>query len=411
METPGKAFGNFGLEAEMKMKGGNQSPPSHTFKRKGEENPGGHLRLRPPGSPETWNMVAEGCSIPRPGSMLSYGVLPIARVGASQARYLENPESKALGSNAATGMYGIDHLFDSRRMSPHGQLKNILIAKDVAASLVCKASSVGSSSVPDSAFAGLGEPFVKSGEVGHAAQTVRPEPCGQQNGPVCHPDPGLPGGPGIGEGRDLKFGDLHSLFCLLKEEYLVLVKGIHDLKSEISTRDDIINGLMARVEQLEIKTHETLRTESQLPEMVASISAQPQPKGRGKAKVCNPAGVGENPTPQGALPKAKNVQVEPATSFPQAGNPSDHRSHSDETPWQTVQRPRRNRTRGNQIIGGIPSPSQRQPIVHERGICTNCRNANRHCVHDFRLCGFNLNRKFHQLIWSMRKIQSLPSSP
>ncbi len=64
------------------------------------------------------------------------------------------------------------------------------------------------------------------------------------------------------------------------EEYKGLVRVIIDLKAEISTRDDIINGLIARLEQLEIKTHETLRTKSQLPEnfeptpvMVAGISA------------------------------------------------------------------------------------------------------------------------------------------
>ena len=140
-----------------------------------------------------------------------------------------------------------------------------------------------------------------------------------------------------------------------------------------------------------------------MPDMVAGTFAQPlppQPKGRGKARVGNPAGVRENPTLQGALPNAK--KVEPATSIPHAESNSS---------WQTVQSPRRNRTRGNQAGDGTPSPSQRQPIVHERGICTNCRNANRDANHDFLLCEFNLNRKLNQLIWAVRKIQSLPSSP
>ena len=200
------------------------------------------------------------------------------------------------------------------------------------------------------------------------------------------------------------------IFFLLKEQYSCLVKVILDFKAEISTRDDIINGLMARVEQLEIKTHETLRTESQLPEhfesmpdMVAGTFAQPlppQPKGRGKAKVGKQAGVGENPTLQGALPIAK--KVEPATSIPHAESNSSR---------QTVQRPRRKRTRGNQAGDGTPSPSQRQPIVHEMGICTNCRNANRDANHDFRLFEFNLNRKLNQLIWAVKKIHYLPSSP
>ena len=92
------------------------------------------------------------------------------------------------------------------------------------------------------------------------------------------------------------------IFLFIKERYSCLVKVILDFKAEISTRDDIINGLMARVEQLETKTHEILRTESQLPEqfeptpvMVAGIFTQPlppQPKIRVKAKVGNPAGVG-----------------------------------------------------------------------------------------------------------------------
>ncbi len=41
-------------------------------------------------------------------------------------------------------------------------------------------------------------------------------------------------------------------------------KVINDLKAEISNIDDINNGLIARVEQLETKTHETLRTDREL---------------------------------------------------------------------------------------------------------------------------------------------------
>ena len=59
-ETPGKAFGNFGPQPEKKMKDLNQNPPSQTFKGEREQaKPGGSLCLRPPNSPETWNMVAE----------------------------------------------------------------------------------------------------------------------------------------------------------------------------------------------------------------------------------------------------------------------------------------------------------------------------------------------------------------
>ncbi len=117
---------------------------------------------------------------------------------------------------------------------------------------------------------------------------------------------------------------------------------IIDLKLKFR-QDDIINGLIARVEKLETKTHETLRTESQLPKnleptpvMVAGISAQPlpsQPKGKGKPKVGNSVGVGENSTLQPALPNAKIVQNEPATSSPQVDKSSDNQLQSDYTPF------------------------------------------------------------------------------